>query len=223
MNVEARARLHRALGDEIRLRIVDELALSDRTPAELGVGLDVPSNLLAHHLGVLEGAGLLVRRISEGDHRKRYLSLRSDLLPSLDLAGGIEARSVLLVCTNNSARSQFAEAVLRMRAELTVQSAGTHPAPVVHPKAVSAAVEMGFDIAGSHPKGYDDVKGKPDLVISVCDRAREAPLPFQARGLHWSIPDPVIGGGIGDFRAAFAMINDRVDLLVDAMSRGDIQ
>ena len=223
MNLEARARLHRALGDEIRLRIVDELALSDRTPAELGAGLDVPSNLLAHHVGVLEEAGLLARRISEGDHRKRYLSLRSGLVPSLVPAEGIEAVSVLLVCTHNSARSQFAEAVLRVRSEFTVQSAGTNPAPVVHPRAVSAAVEMGFDIAGCRPKGYADVKGKPDLVISVCDRAREAPQPFQARGLHWSIPDPVIGGGIGDFRAAFTMISDRVDLLVDAMSRGDIQ
>lgn len=220
MNVAVRARVHRSLGDEIRLRIVDELAISDRTPAELGAGLDVPSNLLAHHLGVLEEAGLLVRHVSEGDHRKRYLSLRSELVPRLDLGDGIEAGSVLFVCTHNSARSQFAEAVLRMRAGLAVQSAGTHPAPVVHPKAVSAAVELGFDITGSNTKGYDEVKGEPDLVISVCDRAREAPLPFQGRSLHWSIPDPVIGGGIDDFRAAFAVISDRVDLLVDALRQG---
>lgn len=222
MSVETRARLHRALGDEMRLRIVDELALSDRTPAELGAGLQLPSNLLAHHLGVLEEAGLLVRTTSEGDHRRRYLSLRSELLPNLPLPEDIEARSVLFVCTHNSARSQFAEAVLRMRAGLTVQSAGTHPASVVHPKAVSAAAEMGVDIAGNRPKRYDDVKGTPDLVISVCDRAREAPLPFQARGLHWSVPDPIVGGGIADFRAAFAVIRDRVDHLVDAMSRGEI-
>ena len=46
--------MHAALGEPARLAIVDELAVSDRSPKELGERLDIPSNLLAHHLTVLE-------------------------------------------------------------------------------------------------------------------------------------------------------------------------
>ena len=52
-----RAAIHAALGDAHRLAIVEALRLSDRAPSELGVALGVPSNLLAHHVDVLEGAG----------------------------------------------------------------------------------------------------------------------------------------------------------------------
>ena len=55
--LEQRAAHHAALGDPIRLTIVDELSVSDRSPIELRRLVGIESNLLAHHLDVLEAAG----------------------------------------------------------------------------------------------------------------------------------------------------------------------
>jgi ArsR family transcriptional regulator, arsenate/arsenite/antimonite-responsive transcriptional repressor / arsenate reductase (thioredoxin) len=217
MDLTERARLHRALGDETRLRIVDELLLDDRTPHDLGEAVGLPSNLVAHHLRVLEDCGLLLRHDGEGDRRRRYMSLEPGRLDGLLPGAWLRAESVLFVCTHNSARSQFAEAVLRDRFEVEVQSAGSTPSAAVHPKAVSAAAEMGVELATGRPKGYDEVRGLPDLVISVCDRAREAPMPFAGKHLHWSVPDPVDGGGIDSFRTAFSLIDKRVDRLARSL------
>ena len=66
---------HAALGDPSRLAIVDHLVLSDRSPQELQRLIDIPSNLLAHHLEVLEAVGLIERSRSSGDGRRRYAHL----------------------------------------------------------------------------------------------------------------------------------------------------
>ena len=57
----ARAAVYAAVGEPARLAIVDELAVSDRSPKELAEHLAIPSNLLAHHLDVLEAVGLITR------------------------------------------------------------------------------------------------------------------------------------------------------------------
>ena len=62
MDVEQRASFHAALGDPVRLTIVDLLFLNDLSPGELSGRLGLPSNLLAHHLRVLESAGIVERR-----------------------------------------------------------------------------------------------------------------------------------------------------------------
>jgi protein-tyrosine-phosphatase/DNA-binding transcriptional ArsR family regulator len=220
MDVEHRAELHRALGDEIRLRIVDDLVYGDRTPGELADMLDLPSNLLAHHLGVLEECRLITRHRSEGDARKRYLTLERGALRELGLGGRLApVRSVLFICTHNSARSKFAEAVFRDSSEMLVESAGTEPARRVHPKARAVAARMGVDIGTARPRSYGDVGFQPDLVVSLCDLAREAPTPFDAPRLHWSIPDPVPVGRVEAFRVAFEQIRDRVGMLAE-MTKG---
>ena len=56
-SVESRAARHAALGDPVRLAIVDELAVSDLAPVELHERIGIASNLLAHHLDVLETRG----------------------------------------------------------------------------------------------------------------------------------------------------------------------
>jgi protein-tyrosine-phosphatase/DNA-binding transcriptional ArsR family regulator len=212
-----RAAIHRALGDEVRLQIIDELAFSDRTPQDLARLAGSETNLLAHHLGVLEEAGLIRRRVSSGDRRRRYISLESELvrglLPELRLA----ASSVVFVCTHNTARSQVAEALFRSRSGVRVQSAGPNPRPSVHPKAIQVGAELGADLSGHRPKGYSEVAGSPDLVVSVCDLALEATIPFHVQRLHWSIPDPVETGRVEDFRSAFTEIDRRVGLLADAI------
>ncbi len=77
-----RAAVHAALADPARLRITDALGDGDASPKELGAMLAMPSNLLAHHLRVLEHAGLITRRRSEGDRRRSYLQLIPGALES---------------------------------------------------------------------------------------------------------------------------------------------
>lgn len=213
MDLTDRARLHATLGDPHRLRMVDELLLGDRTFQELASLVDLPGNAAAHHLAVLESAGLIDRRQSEGDRRRRYITLRGERLDGLTPRSFVVPQAILFVCTHNSARSQFAAALWRERTASSADSAGTEPAARVHPKAARAAAEFGLNIAGSAPKGYDAVTVEPDLVVSVCDRAREADLPFDAPQLHWSIPDPLRVGTQDAFRSAFADIARRIDEL----------
>ncbi len=218
MDLQSRARLHAALGDPSRLRLVDALLLGDHTFQELAEAAGLPGNLAAHHLAVLESAGLIERRTSDGDHRRRYVRLRHDRLDELaaTVAPVQAASRVLFVCTHNSARSQFAAALWQRRTSLPGESAGTEPAATVHPGAVRAAAELGVDLAGRVPRGYDAVTVEPDLVVSVCDRARESGVPFDAPVVHWSIPDPVRAGTPDAFRHAFTDIAERIERLAAA-------
>lgn len=213
MDVVGRARIHAALGDPIRLGIVGQLELGDRTFQELAGLVSQPGNLFAHHLGVLEEAGLVERRVSEGDRRRRYISLIPEPLDLLMGARRLAARSVLFVCSHNSARSQYAAAAWRRRTGHGADSAGTHPARRVDPRAIAVALERGLELAGFQPKGYEGLKPTFDLVVSVCDRAREAGPPLEVPALHWSVPDPVAGKGLTAFRSAFSEIDRRIDRL----------
>jgi protein-tyrosine-phosphatase len=219
MDIVGQARIHAALGDPIRLGIVAELELGDRTFQDLAELLSQPGNLLAHHLGVLEEARLIERRVSEGDRRRRYLSLNTEPFDVLLAARRLAARSVLFVCSDNSARSQYAAAAWRRRTGQVADSAGTHPARRVDPRAIQVARERGLDLSGFHPKGYEGLKSPFDLVVSVCDRARETGLPFESPTLHWSVPDPVAGRGLTAFRSAFNEIDRRVSRLAAAAEK----
>jgi ArsR family transcriptional regulator, arsenate/arsenite/antimonite-responsive transcriptional repressor / arsenate reductase (thioredoxin) len=214
-----RVRVHAALAEASRLAIVDALALGDRTPRELGRLVGLPTNLLAHHLDVLADAGLIERRASAGDRRRRYVVLRpgrlSGLLPA---AAAAPVASIVFVCTGNSARSQFAAALWQRRTGAPADSAGTEPARRVHPGAVRAARSFDVDLSRQTPKGYDRLELVPTLLVSVCDRARESGLPFGCPTLHWSVADPVADGRVAAFAAAFAEISERVDRLAAARS-----
>lgn len=208
--LQQRALAHRALGDEHRIEIVDHLLRSDLTPGELSALTGLPSNLLAFHLKTLEEAGLVERRRSEGDSRRRYVCLRESGLALL----GVDRRPsaperVVFVCTHNSARSQFAEALWRRSRTGQVWSVGTDPADSVHPGAVTAARRHGLDLSGMRPKGYEAVPREADLVVTVCDRATESEPPVLGTRMHWSIPDPV-GKGNQAFESAFAEIAARI-------------
>jgi protein-tyrosine-phosphatase len=211
-----RAAVHSALADESRLAIVDELATSDRSPSELGASLGVGSNLLAHHLRVLEEAGLIERSVSAGDARRRYLRLRPDTLAALaEPVATFVARHVLFVCTANSARSQLAAAVWNDRNEVTASSAGTRPAAAVRAEAISAAGRAGLSLVGTRPRSIEEVSERPELVVTVCDVAHEElrGLPPEVPILHWSIPDPALDGSPPAFDAALRSITSRVATL----------
>lgn len=222
MELEERARFHAALSDPGRLAIVDALALSDLSPGDLAGQLAISSNLLAHHLRVLEQAGIVRRSKSEGDGRRSYVRLRSDhpLLSALDLVPRLEddlrdRRRVVFVCTKNSARSQLAAGAWRHRSSLPVTSAGTHPAARVHPGAVRVARRHGVLLDDQGTRRIEDVVTSNDLVIAVCDQVHEE-LPRDPR-LHWSVPDPVRSARPGDFAAAFDDIVDRVGRLASVL------
>jgi ArsR family transcriptional regulator, arsenate/arsenite/antimonite-responsive transcriptional repressor / arsenate reductase (thioredoxin) len=206
-----RAAMHAALADPARLRITDLLADGDASPSELAAVLAMPSNLLAHHLRVLEEAGLVTRRRSEGDRRRTYLHLVPGALGGLAGPPARAARRVLFVCTANSARSHLAVALWRQASEVPAASAGTRPAAAIDPGAVAAARRHGLPMRRLRPRYIGDVREDDDLVITVCDLAHEELGGLAA--VHWSVPDPVPAGDDATFDAALAELARRVSLL----------
>src|SRR3546814_11442824 len=95
--------------------MLDLLTLGDLAPRELETRLALPSNLLAHHPKVLEGAGLIVRTRSEGDRRRSYVRMVPEATRGLDPQAAVAASRVGFVCTANPARSQLAEHLWRAR------------------------------------------------------------------------------------------------------------
>ena len=204
---------HAALGDPIRLAIVDQLRLTDRSPQDLQRIVDVPSNLLAHHLDVLSDVGLIERHRSSGDGRRRYVRLRVEALVELGGRPRLKAQPALFICTANSARSQLAAELWRHIVHEEARSAGTHPAPAVHPSAVRAATRAGLDLTGATPVELPETL--PPLVITVCDRAHEELTPADS-WLHWSIADPVPENTNAAFDTTLAELRRRIDDAIDA-------
>jgi ArsR family transcriptional regulator, arsenate/arsenite/antimonite-responsive transcriptional repressor / arsenate reductase (thioredoxin) len=211
-----RARIHAALGDPARLAIVDTLVAGDAAPGELGAALELPTNLVAHHLKVLEDAGLVVRTRSEGDRRRTYVRLRPEALAAVTAPALAAAKRVVFVCTQNSARSQLAAAIWSRRSHVPAVSAGTEPAERVHPRALKVARRHGLDPAGWRTARLQDVVRRDDLLIAVCDNAHEH-LPVQPR-LHWSVPDPAPADTDAAFEAAYTELAGRIDRLAPALS-----
>ena len=212
-----RARIFAALGDPVRLAIVDELVASDRSPAELQEQFDVPSNLLTHHLDVLEQAGLISRRRSAGDGRRRYVHLHHAALPNAWPATRAAPGRVLFVCTHNSARSPLAAALWRRATGRPAISAGTDPATRVHPGAVAAARRGALELGHVAPQHIDGVVDQSDLIITVCDQAHEELEPGH-EWLHWSVPDPAPMGSAAAFDAARDELGRRVETLAHSIS-----
>lgn len=203
-----RAGVHGALADPARLLIVDTLTLGDASPSELASLLAMPSNLLAHHLGVLHSAGLVTRTRSEGDRRRTYLQLLPGALDPAPARPDHHAQRVLFVCTANSARSHLAAALLRRASDVPATSAGTHPAERIDPGAIAAAARHHLALPRRRPRQLADVRTGGDLVITVCDLAHEALGP--SADLHWSVPDPVRAGTDAAFDQAFDQLTRRV-------------
>jgi len=221
VTVERRAAVHAALGEPVRLAIVDRLGPGDASPGELAEAVGVGSNLLAHHLNVLEDVGVIRRVRSEGDRRRSYVQLCLDDpviwaaaqagLSYRLLANGPVPR-VVFVCTANSARSQLAAARWNAISPVPAASAGTHPAVRVHPRAAATGRRHGLRLGRVKPVGIEQVVRDGDLVVAVCDNVHEELEPAQNR-LHWSIPDPVRADTDAAFETAYADITRRVERL----------
>jgi protein-tyrosine-phosphatase/DNA-binding HxlR family transcriptional regulator len=217
-----RARVHAALADVHRLRIVDLLTTSDASSSELGAVLHIPSNLVAHHLKTLEDAGLVTRRRSEGDGRRSYVSLnRDEARLGLDApmtSTFPAARRVVFVCTANTARSHLAAALWRQASPVDAASAGTHPGDRINPGALAAARRHDLDLPDVLPRPLAGIVGHGDLVITVCDRAHEEL--GDAAWAHWSVPDPVPVGSKAAFDAAHDALAERVAAVAPRIASG---
>lgn len=223
MDLEARLAGLTAVADPVRLSIVDLLVVGDASPGELQERLGLSSNLLAHHLNVLERAGIVSRHRSHADRRRTYLHLHRDslsgLLPPASSPTGAAATRVVFVCTANSARSQLATALWQEASSIPVTSGGTHPGAAIAPGAVAVARRHRLTLVQERPQPLDGLLRDGDYVVTVCDAAHEELGPadpacgarLRLAGVsHWSVPDPVAVGTDAAFDAAYDDIADRV-------------
>ena len=214
-DLEWRAAGHGALSDVGRLQVVDSLEVGDISPRDLAAGLGMSSNLLAHHLKVLEAAGLVRRLPSESDGRRTYVRLVPEALAALGRfpTPALPERRVVFVCSGNSARSQLAAAVWATRTGRPVASAGTRPAARIHPGTVRVARSHGLRLLADRPASTTEVLAADDVIITVCDSAdREV----QVGHTHWSVPDPVRVGTQAAFERTLADLTTRIDGWVQA-------
>ncbi|MCL6556494.1 MAG: arsenate reductase ArsC [Burkholderiales bacterium] len=105
------------------------------------------------------------------------------------------SKTVLILCTGNSCRSQMAEALVNHDLGPAVRaiSAGTRPQPKVAEGALKALEELGIPTVGLYPKDVEAVLNEPiDLVITVCDNARETcpVFPRPIPSVHMPFHDP---------------------------------
>jgi ArsR family transcriptional regulator, arsenate/arsenite/antimonite-responsive transcriptional repressor / arsenate reductase (thioredoxin) len=239
-------------GHPLRWRLLQDLARSDRTVQELTGLVGQPQNLVSYHLGKLRDARLVSARRSSADRRDAYYSVDltrvgamlstsgEALHPGLRLspsppAGGERARAVaarvLFLCTGNSARSQMAEALARVRSGGLVEacSAGSQPRPL-HPNAMRVMRdEHDIDMAGQRSKHLSVFAHEHfDRVISLCDRVREVcpQFPGHPETIHWSIPDPAAGPAdpadematYASFQRTAAELETRIGFLLAALA-----
>ena len=233
----------------IRWRLLRELVRSDRAVSELTDLVGEPQNLVSYHLRLLREGGLVYGRHSAADRRDTYYAIDlpacrrelgaaggglhpafSDLRPPRDVCNTSRSRrtrSVLFLCTGNSARSQIAEALLlHMSAgAIHAASAGSHP-KTLHPNAVRVMKRRGLDISGNRTKHLDEFVAKRfDMVVTLCDRVREVcpEFPSHPELVHWSVPDPAREGATNRasypaFERTAAELEARIEYLVPVLT-----
>jgi protein-tyrosine-phosphatase/DNA-binding transcriptional ArsR family regulator len=253
------------LGHPARLavyRLLMRFAPQGVRPTEIAIALDLKQNTLSHHLADLQSVGLVqVRRegrslfyavdLETAEGLIAHLALdigraRPDLLSPL-LAARQEPFmqdtdfDVLFICSGNSARSIFAEALLRDlgRGKFQAFSAGTRPGTTLNPMALEVLQRNGHDITGLRSKHIEEFQ-RPgsivmDFVFTVCDTAAAEecpPWPGQPITGHWGLPDPVKATGTDAERAlvfaqTYAALRRRIMAFValpfDSLTRLSLQ
>lgn len=236
MEILSATRAFTALGHPGRLavfRLLVRFAPQGARPTEIASALGLKQNTLSHHLADLVAAGL-IRGLRHGrsilysidpDHTRGLVGYLIDdccrgrpelctALPSAQPARDKGPFEVLFLCSANSARSLFAEAILNTlgKGRFRAHSAGTRPGKGPHPMALQILQRNGIDTTHLRPKPVSDFDTPDapamDFVFTVCDNAASedcAPWPGQPMTAHWGIPDPVKAIGTDAERAlAFA-------------------
>jgi arsenate reductase (thioredoxin) len=136
-------------------------------------------------------------------------------------------KTILVLCTGNSARSILGEAILNQHSagRISAFSAGSKPKGVPHPGALRLLAAKGIDTSAFRSKSWDEFAAPDapaiDIAITVCGNAagEACPLfigaPIRA---HWGLPDPAeVTGSDADVDAAFAETWRLLELRVDAL------
>lgn len=149
--------------------------------------------------------------------------------------------NALFICSGNSARSIFAEAILRHEAgeRFNVYSAGTKPQSDLNHFAVEMLAQKGLDITPLRSKTIAEFQGadapQMDFVFTVCDAAANEECPAwsgQPISAHWGLPDPVKATGTDAerrlaFQHTFGALRNRIvafaALPFDTLSRASLQ
>ena len=129
-----------------------------------------------------------------------------------------DKKNVLFLCSENSARSQMAEALLRHKASdlFNVYSAGTHP-DKVDLRAIDALNKFGIDTSKLVSKSINVFKDKVfDYVITLCDKANEECRSYTNTGkqLAWDFPDPKQRADSTPFSATLNELNNRLSMFL---------
>jgi protein-tyrosine-phosphatase len=127
---------------------------------------------------------------------------------------------LLFVCVENSNRSQMAEAFARLHGGAAVEawSAGSKPSGRVHPKAIAAMRELGYDLARHASKSLDEIADVEFDVAVTMGCGDACPRVRAKRRVDWDIPDPR-DLGPEDFRAVRDRIESQVKALLDELGR----
>ena len=136
--------------------------------------------------------------------------------------------NVLFICVGNSARSIFAESLLRSAAgdRFIAYSAGTRPGTQLNPFAVQVLQDKGHDVSVLRSKDVSKF-ARPDapqfdFVFTVCDQAANEECPAwegQPVSGHWGMPDPVKVEGTNAekalaFQQAYGALKHRIEAFV---------
>jgi protein-tyrosine-phosphatase/DNA-binding transcriptional ArsR family regulator len=194
---------------------------------EISAALDIKASTLSSYLSALMQADLVTKtrtgtwlryQVNIDTTRKTLDALyldccrgRPDLCTSFQQSAASEERqmtdrkyNVLFICTGNSARSIFAEAILNAKGQdrFQVYSAGTTPQSSLNPIAVEMLKSKGHDVSGLRSKNIEEFMGEDapqfDFVFTVCDQAANEQCPTwdgQPISAHWGMPDPVKATG----------------------------
>ncbi len=227
----------------LRWALLTELAAGDQRVRELAAAVDEPQNLVSYHLRLLRSARLIDARRSSFDGRDSYYRLdlsrcagafgeaAAALHPALAHTPAVKPppRSVLFLCTGNSARSPMAAALLEKKGQgrIRAASAGSHPKSSVHRNAVRVMHEMyEIDLGRGRPQPLAAVyRRRFDQVITLCDKVREYARDHGlATTMHWSLPDPSTAadsdrGSYPEFRRVASELNSRIDFLLPVLAR----
>jgi arsenate reductase len=137
--------------------------------------------------------------------------------------------NVLFLCTGNSARSIFGEAVLNKigKGKFLAYSAGSWPKGDVNPHALALLQRLGFSTSALRSKSWDEFARpdapKMDFVFTVCDNAANEVCPVwpgQPITAHWGVPDPAAATGdeaaiAAAFRDALSILRRRIELFAN--------
>jgi len=136
-------------------------------------------------------------------------------------------RNVLFLCTGNSARSIFAEVILRHYGtdRYNAASAGSMPTGMPNPAAIDTLEARGIDRSFARLKSWDEFAGPNadamDIVITVCANTAGETCPVwpgHPHTAHWGVEDPAaVTGSRDEIMAAFAVTFEQMKARVDAL------